>query len=154
MYNDFKDYSTKTKWNVEDNCHIIYSGKEKDSDKQIYISTWQSLFRLGAQYFKKFGMVVGDEAHLCNAQSLKGILEKMTNCRYRFGTTGTITDSKTHKLVLEGLFGKTYQAVTSKELMEDKHISDLKIECLLLKYNDKGTRVMPSLLTFLAIRLI
>ena len=144
MYNDFKDYSTKTKWNVEDNCHIIYSGKEKDSDKQIYISTWQSLFRLGAQYFKKFGMVVGDEAHLCNAQSLKGILEKMTNCRYRFGTTGTITDSKTHKLVLEGLFGKTYQAVTSKELMEDKHISDLKIECLLLKYNDEESKALKN----------
>ena len=144
MYNDFKDYSTKTKWNVEDNCHIIYSGKEKDSDKQIYISTWQSLFRLGAQYFKKFGMLVGDEAHLCNAQSLKGILEKMTNCRYRFGTTGTITDSKTHKLVLEGLFGKTYQAVTSKELMEDKHISDLKIECLLLKYNDEESKALKN----------
>ena len=81
-------------------------------------------------------MVVGDEAHLCNAQSLKGILEKMTNCRYRYGTTGTITDSKTHKLVLEGLFGKTYQAVTSKQLMEDKYISDLRIDCLRLKYSE------------------
>jgi len=137
MFNDFKEYSSKDKkWNVEDNCHIIYSGKEKDSDKQIYISTWQSLYRLGAPYFKKFGMVVGDEAHLCNAQSLKGILEKMTNCRYRYGTTGTITDSKTHKLVLEGLFGKTYQAVTSKQLMEDKYISDLRIDCLRLKYSE------------------
>ena len=136
MYNDFKDYSSKTSWNVEDQCHIIYSGREKDSEKQIYISTWQSLFRLGTPYFKKFGMVIGDEAHLCNAQSLKGILEKMTTCKYRFGTTGTLTDSKTNKLVLEGLFGKTYQAVTSKQLMDDKHISDLSINCLVLKYTD------------------
>ena len=136
MYNDFKDYSSRSKWNVEDQCHIIYSGREKESDKQIYISTWQSLYRLGTPYFKKFGMVVGDEAHLCNAQSLKGILEKMTTCRYRFGTTGTITDSKTNKLVLEGLFGKTYTAVTSKQLMDDKHISDLRIDCLVLKYTD------------------
>jgi superfamily II DNA or RNA helicase len=136
MYNDFKDYSSRSKWNVEDQCHIIYSGREKESEKQIYISTWQSLFRLGVPYFKKFGMVIGDEAHLCNAQSLKGILEKMTTCRYRFGTTGTITDSKTNKLVLEGLFGKTYTAVTSKQLMDDKHISDLRIDCLVLKYTD------------------
>ena len=137
MFNDFKDYSAKDrKWNVENQCHIIYSGKDKDSEKQIYISTWQSLYRLGAPYFRKFGMVIGDEAHLCNAQSLKGILEKMTNCRYRYGTTGTITDSKTHKLVLEGLFGKTYQAVTSKQLMDDKHISTLRIDCLRLKYSD------------------
>ena len=126
MYNDFKDYSSKqSEWNVEEQCHVIYSGKEKESDKQIYISTWQSLYKLGKPYFQNFGMVIGDEAHLCNAQSLKSILEKMVNCRYRFGTTGTITDSKTNKLVLEGLFGKTYQAITSKELMEDKHISCL-----------------------------
>ena len=81
---------------------------------------------------------------LCNAQSLKSILEKMVKCRYRFGTTGTITDSKTNKLVLEGLFGKTYQAITSKELMEDKHISDLKIECLLLKYGDEESKALKK----------
>ena len=79
-------------------------------------------------------MVVGDEAHLCSATSLKGILEKMVSCRYRFGTTGTLTESKTHQFVLEGLFGKVYKAITSKQLMKDKHISDLKIQCLLLKY--------------------
>lgn len=145
MYNDFGDYSSELKdWNVEEQCHQIYSGKEKETEKQIYISTWQSLFRLGAPYFKKFGMVIGDEAHLCNAQSLKGILEKMTSCRYRFGTTGTITDSKTNKLVLEGLFGKTYQAITSKELMDDKHISDLKIECLVLGYTEQEKKLLKK----------
>ena len=145
MYNDFGDYSSKLKdWNVEEQCHQIYSGKEKETNKQIYISTWQSLFRLGAPYFKKFGMVIGDEAHLCNAQSLKGILEKMVTCRYRYGTTGTITDSKTNKLVLEGLFGKTYQAITSKELMDDKHISDLKIECLVLGYEDAEKKLLKK----------
>jgi superfamily II DNA or RNA helicase len=145
MYNDFKDYSSKSNtWNVEEQCHIIYSGKEKEAKQQIYISTWQSLFRLGKPYFKQFGMVVGDEAHLCSAQSLKGILEKMTSCRYRFGTTGTLTDSKTNKLVLEGLFGKTYTAITSKKLMDDKHISELAIECLILKYNESERKLLTT----------
>ena len=136
MYNDFKDYSSHDKWDGEGQCHMIYSGRDKKTDKQIIISTWQSLFRLPAQYFQQFGMVVGDEAHLCNATSLKGILEKMISCRYRFGTTGTLTESKTHQFVLEGLFGKVYKAVTSKQLMKDKHISDLKIQCLLMQYPD------------------
>jgi len=136
MYNDFLDYSTHDKWDGEGQCHMIYSGRDKKTDKQIVISTWQSLFRLPAQYFQQFGMVVGDEAHLCNATSLKGILEKMISCRYRFGTTGTLTESKTHQFVLEGLFGKVYKAVTSKQLMKDKHISELKIQCLLMQYPD------------------
>ena len=134
MYNDFLDYSSHDKWDGKSQCHMIYSGRDKKTDKQIVISTWQSLFRLGVPFFKQFGMVVGDEAHLCSATSLKGILEKMVSCRYRFGTTGTLTESKTHQFVLEGLFGKVYKAVTSKQLMKDKHISDLKIQCLLLKY--------------------
>jgi len=136
MYNDFLDYSSHDKWDGKSQCHMIYSGRDKKTDKQIVISTWQSLYRLGVPFFKQFGMVVGDEAHLCSATSLKGILEKMVSCRYRFGTTGTLTESKTHQFVLEGLFGKVYKAVTSKQLMKDKHISDLKIQCLLMQYPD------------------
>jgi len=68
----------------------------------------------------------------------------MVTCRYRYGTTGTITDSKTNKLVLEGLFGKTYQAITSKELMDDKHISDLKIECLVLGYEETEKKLLKK----------
>ena len=131
MYGDFGDYSSHDKnWNVEKYCHKIYSGKEKNTDEQIYISTWQSLYKLPKKYFEQFSVIIGDEAHLATADSLKGILEKSTFCRYKFGTTGTLTDSKTHKLVLEGLFGKTYTATTSKELMDDKHISKLNIQCL------------------------
>lgn len=134
MYGDFGDYSSHDKWDVDKYCHKIYSGKEKFAEQQVYISTWQSLYRLPKKYFEQFSLIVGDEAHLATANSLKGILEKTTSCRYRFGTTGTLTDSKTHKLVLEGLFGKTYTATTSKKLMDDKHISKLNIQCLQLEY--------------------
>jgi len=143
MYGDFDDYSSHDKeWNADEQCHKIYSGKEKTSDQQIYISTWQSLHRLPKEYFEQFSLIVGDEAHLATAQAMKGILEKATSCRYRFGTTGTLTDCKTNKLVLEGLFGKTYKAITSKELMDNKHISKLNIQCLQLEYPEVERKAM------------
>ena len=145
MYGDFGDYSSHDKnWNVEKYCHKIYSGKEKNSKEQIYISTWQSLYRLPKEYFEQFSLIVGDEAHLATADSLKGILEKSTFCRYRFGTTGTLKDSKCNKLMLEGLFGKTYTAVTSKQLMDDKHISKLNIQCLQLEYPEEERETMKK----------
>ena len=145
MYGDFGDYSSHDKnWNVEKYCHKIYSGKEKNTKEQIYISTWQSLYKLPKEYFEQFSVIVGDEAHLATADSLKGILEKSTFCRYKFGTTGTLTDSKTHKLVLEGLFGKTYTATTSKELMDDKHISKLNIQCLQLEYPEEERETLKK----------
>ena len=51
-------------------------------------------------------MVIGDEAHLFKAVSLTKIMTKLTNCKYRVGLTGTLDGTKTHKLVLEGLFAR------------------------------------------------
>ena len=46
MFKDFDDYASNVHWTSEDNCHLIYSGKEKDTDKPIIISTWQSIHRI------------------------------------------------------------------------------------------------------------
>ena len=50
--------------------------------------------------------MVGDEAHLFKSKSLTTIMTKLIDCKYRFGMTGTLDGTQTHRLVLEGLFGK------------------------------------------------
>ena len=63
MYSDFADYSQLDEWNVEDNCHKIYSGKEKYNIKQqVVITTWQSIYKESSNWFQPYGMIVGDEA--------------------------------------------------------------------------------------------
>lgn len=57
MYSDFEDYG----FNSKENCHMIFSGQEKDNDKQIFISTWQSIFKLPKKWFDQFDCVIGDE---------------------------------------------------------------------------------------------
>lgn len=140
LYSDFKDYSETNGWNVEDNIHRIYQGQDKDTEKRITISTWQSLHKLPPKYFKKFGFVIGDEAHQFKAKSLTTIMTSLTNAKYRVGTTGTLDGTKTHKLVLEGLFGSVHKVITTKELMDQKHIADFQIKCLLLKHSDDNCK--------------
>ena len=41
---------------------------------------------------------------------------------------------KTHKLVLEGLFGAVNKVVSTTELQEKKQLADLKIYCLVLQH--------------------
>ena len=60
----------------------------------------------------------------------------MKNAKYRIGTTGTLDGTKTHKLVLEGLFGAVRKVTTTKELMDQGHVADFRIKCLLLKHHD------------------
>lgn len=132
MYKDFADYG----YDVETNCHKIYSGHDKNTDKRIVITTWQSVYKLPKKWFADYKMVIGDEAHLFKATSLKTLMEKTENAVMRFGTTGTLDDTKTHKLMLEGLFGPVRRFTTSKQLMKDGQLAKLKITCLMLNYSD------------------
>ena len=134
MLSDFSDYSSSSSWDSEQNCHAIFSGQDKETEKRVVISTWQSLHKLPEEYFEKYNAVFGDECHLFKAKSLTNIMSKLKNCPYRFGTTGTLDDSQTHKLVIEGLFGRIYNVTTTKTLMEKELLSTLQIESLTLSY--------------------
>ena len=129
MASDFEDYGLP-----KGMVHKIMSGEEKDTDKPFVVSTWQSIYKLPKKWFQKFNVVIGDEAHLFKAKSLTSILSAMENCKYRFGFTGTLDGTQTHKLVLEGLFGAVKKVTTTAELMEQKHLAELSIKALVLKY--------------------
>jgi superfamily II DNA or RNA helicase len=133
MVKDFSDYG----WESEDYCHKIYSGKEKNTNKPVIVTTWQSIYNLPRSFYENFDVVIGDEAHQFKSKSLVGIMTKMDNAKYRFGFTGTLDGSQTHKWVLEGLFGPSYKVTQTKELIEKGHLSKLQIKILLLKHNSQ-----------------
>lgn len=133
MYSDFEDYGFKS----EKYIHKIYSGQDKVTDKPIVVTTWQSIYKLRKDWFSKFDVIIGDEAHLFKAKSLTSIMSKLENTKYRFGFTGTLDGTQTHKLVLEGLFGSVKQVTTTKKLMDEKHLADFKIKILTLTYSDE-----------------
>ena len=130
LYKDFKDYG----YDSDKYVHRIYEGHSRDTDKQIIISTWQSIYNQPKKWFGQFDMIVGDEAHLFKAVSLTKIMTKMTKCKYRVGLTGTLDGTKTHKLVLEGLFGNVNKVVSTTELQEKGKLAALKIFCLVLQH--------------------
>jgi len=74
---------------------------------------------------------------LFKAKSLTKILEKTPNIKYRFGFTGTLDDSQTHKLVLEGLFGKVYKVTETKKLIEEQTLADFNIKAIILEYQQE-----------------
>ena len=130
MYKDFSDYG----WDVGSYCHKIYAGKERETESQVIITTWQSIYKLPRKYFERFNVVVGDEAHQFKSKSLVSIMTKLGDAKYRFGFTGTLDGSETHKWVLEGLFGPSYKIIKTDELMKQGHLATLDINVLLLKH--------------------
>ena len=140
MYKDFEDYG----WSSGTYCQKIYQGHDRKVVKDVVISTWQSLHRMPRPYFRQFGAVFGDEAHLFKAKSLTGIMTKLDHCKYRFGLTGTLDGTQTHRLVLEGLFGKAKYVVTTKELIDNKTLADLQINCIVLNYPDEDRQIVKE----------
>ena len=141
MFTDFESYGFDSK----KHCHMIYSGKEKETDQPIVITTWQSVYKMPKTWFNKFNVVIGDEAHLFKAKSLTKILSNLDQCKYRFGFTGTLDGTQTHRLVLEGLFGPVKKVISTKELMDQKHLSSFKIKCLVLKYTDEECKLVNKM---------
>lgn len=144
MSTDFMNYGQNDGAFSDKWMHKIYSGKEKDPVSPIVISTWQSIYKLPKQWFDQFGCIIGDEAHTFQAKSLSSIMEKLTDCPYRFGTTGTLDGTLTHRLVLEGLFGPVYQVTTTKALMDDDKLAKLNIQALVLKYSDEECKSLKD----------
>ena len=127
MAKDFQDYGYQ-----EDICKI-YSGQPV-FDAPITITTWQSFAKAPKEVMQSFDVVVGDEAHLFKAQTLKGILEKMKTTAIRIGTTGTLDGSECHRLQLEGMFGPVKKVVSSYQLMEEGTIAKINIQCVILRH--------------------
>jgi len=139
MYSDFADYSDNDpSFNAEEDCHVIYSGQPKTNiSERVFISTWQSIYKLPMTWFDQFGVIFGDECHGFKSKSLSSIMNKSRDVAYRFGTTGTLDGTQTHQLVLEGLFGKTMKVTTTKDLQDKDTLADLDIKLLNLKYDDE-----------------
>ena len=131
MASDFKDYG------YDQPIDKITAGQSKDGIENITITTWQSIYKMPKQWFQQYKVVIGDEAHLFKAKSLSKIMEKLTDCPWRFGFTGTLDGTLTHKLVLEGLFGPVEKVTSTSDLIKEKHLSEFKINIITLKYSEQ-----------------
>jgi len=145
MYKDFEDYG----WDPQNHCHRIYQGRERTNTNEVTITTWQSVYNLDRSFFEDYDVIIGDEAHLFKSKSLVNIMDKSHHAKYRYGFTGTLDGTQTHKWVLEGLFGPSYKVTSSKALIDQGYLSQLDIQCLVLKYKPQKFETYEDEIQFL-----
>jgi len=141
LVSDFKEYSNGT----FDDIQSIQGGMTKDISSRVVVSTWQSIHKQPMAWFAQFGSVVVDEVHHAQSKSIQAIMNKMLVCPDRIGLTGTLQDTKTHELVLKGLFGSVQKMITTKELMDRGQIEDMKIRVVQMKYNVQDSKTVSKM---------
>lgn len=138
MASDFIDYNKDRELPI----HKIMSGVDKsvNDNYNIYISTWQSIYKQPEEWFNNFNCIIGDECHLFKAKSLKELLEKCTEVQYRFGFTGTLDGSLTNEMVLKGLFGPVEKVTTTAELIDKGQLANLNIRAMVLRHGKENAK--------------
>lgn len=136
---DFTDYNYKNRVNIK--IQQIYSGQKIREGRNIVIGTYQSLIKKETEYFEQFDAVIVDETHKATAQSIKTILAKCKNSKYRYGLSGTIPKPGTlDRLTLMSYTGPLITEVSANFLQKEGHIANCKVKVIEMDYAPESTK--------------
>lgn len=135
MQSDLVDYGMDP-----NDIHCIMGGTDKEVQKRVTITTWQSAYKQPEEWFSRFRLVIGDEVHTWKAKSLIELMMKMPECPNRFGFTGTLDGTEVNELVITGLFGPVYQATTTMEQVEAGNLARPIVNVISLRHPEHSRR--------------
>lgn len=112
----------------------------KDSNEalkpgDLVITTWQSLIKLGPEFYKSLDFVVCDEVHKFSSECTSKLILDSSNTKFKLGFSGTLPDSKSAKLKLLGLFGIPETFVTPQDLIAMGRGTPIHITAIKAKHN-------------------
>lgn len=134
MFSDFKDYNGDS---ILDEIQKIGGEyKNKNLEKNIVISTWQSLSK--AKNISNYDCLFVDEAHKAKADVLSDILKINTN--KKIGMTGSMPIIEIDAMKLEEIFGYPKLYANAKDLIDLGLLTKTIVIALFLEYPRKYTK--------------
>lgn len=134
---DFLDYGVPPEWIGK------FSGKVKDIDEPIIISTWQSMHKQKA-FIRQFDLLLADETHGLKGDVVRSVADNAINCPIRIGCTGTMPEDKLGHWQVEGALGPIVHRMTARELIDQGHASDLRIKICYINYPEAITKELKG----------
>lgn len=123
FYGDMVEYDID-----ESKLGKVYEGHD-DYDKEIVISTWQSLMT-NHRFLPNYNCVIFDEVHLVKSTELTKIAKKATHAIYRLGFTGTLPHDRLDLLNIKSYLGPVLREYSSGQLSEEGFISKANINVI------------------------
>jgi len=131
---DFEDYNNdKLKFKIQP----IHGGTDKrKSDCECIIGTFQSLVKREKEWFDDIDSCCVDEAHFTNANSVKTIISKCMNLKYRYGLSGTlkIDEKVAEYFTLQAYLGPFVNDISAKFLIDNKYASSVFVKVVRMSY--------------------
>lgn len=137
MADDFVDYQLFPREAIQ----CVGGGKKagNNSNALITVTTWQSAVKQSPDWFLQFGQLMVDECHLATGTSISKLVKSMAHIPYKYGLSGSLRDGKTNLMQYVGMFGDIFRPVTTKQLMDEGQVTELKINSIIVRYPDAET---------------
>lgn len=141
MYTDFKNYG----WDSIDQHLIKLNGTvHKDIksevtnkiEKDVLLTTWQSVCKRESKFFTQFEAVIVDECHLAASKNITMINQKTNKAIYKIGTTGTMSEQGEPEIYwpIISNIGPISYVVKAQELINNGTLATLTIQPVFVSY--------------------
>ena len=130
---DFEEYGLKQL----DNCDIqlIHGGNKNKIPGGLMIGTYQSLVKQDDSFFDDVEVIFVDESHQTAAKSIKSVISKCKNSKYRFGLSGTLTNRNTAEhLTIQQYLGPLVMEISPKFLFDNKYATPVSIKIVKMNW--------------------
>jgi len=132
FYSYEDDCGFKPKWKSD----CVFGGNKKEPEGiNITFGTYQSLVKKDVDYFSKFDIVCIDESHHTTAASLKTIIVKAYNTKYKFGMTGTLPkEGSLDSFTVQSYLGPKVYEIKADDLIAAKFATPVNVVGIELDY--------------------
>lgn len=113
--------------------------KKEEYDETIVFGNYQSLCKKKKEFFNKYDIVIVDECHHGSTASIRSILAKCTNTKYKIGLTGTFpAEDSYNNFILQSYIGPIVYRLSSYDLINKENFATpVYVSVFELKYLDK-----------------
>jgi superfamily II DNA or RNA helicase len=117
------------------------SGESKTKTQQnadLIVGTFQSLVKLEEDWFTDITGICVDEAHHTNANSVKKVIGKCVNAKFKFGLSGTLMqDDSADALTIQAFIGPLVNTISPQDLFDKKVATQVNIKIVRLQYSNE-----------------
>jgi len=136
---DFEEYGLKEL----DNCDIqlIHGGNKNKISSGLMIGTYQSLVKQDESFFDGVEAVFVDESHQGHSKSIKEVISRCKDSRYRFGLSGTLTNRNTAEhLTIQQYLGPLIMEISPKFLFDNNYATPVAIKIVKMDWLDQNLK--------------
>lgn len=139
---DFREFEKHRTEKVGFKIRMLFSGAEKhQGTPNMVIGTFHSLVKKDDEFLESFDAVCCDETHQAHTSSIRAIMFKCTNLKFRFGMTGTLGDEEVADyFTIQSVIGPLVNKVSADFLFKNNYATPVEIRIIRMNYKDDGTR--------------